>query len=189
MDYSRLGIDLLVPLFCQGVKETLEQCTGREVNYSNTILSIPKISIRPDMGGFVELFGDYNGLAVMNFSSDVALAIYKDYMTTMGIPAADLVKNATSVEVADTIGELINQVMGKTQQLIEIEYDLSAQRGQPKALNLNHAISLTPELALGTMDMANILLDNRRVVFQMDQMRFYMELAMERMSFVNLDLS
>jgi len=181
---SRLGIDLMVPLFCQATKETLEKCTGKEVDFAPTIQSIPQISIRPGLGGFVELFGDYNGLVVMNFSDEAALTIYKDYMTTMGIPEEGLAKHATSVEVADSIGELINQIMGQSQQLVEIHYELSAHSGLPKALTLNNAISLIPQMAINSSDTSNALVDNRRIVFRIDQLRFYMEIALERTEFI-----
>ena len=186
MSDSRLGIDLIVPLFCQATKETLEKCTGKEVSFSPTIQNVPKISIRPDLGGFVELFGDYNGLVVMNFSEEVALTIYKDYMLTMGMPEEGLAKNFTSVEVADSIGELINQIMGQSQQMVEVQYELSAHSGLPKALTLNNAISLTPQLAISSTDLSHPSIDNRRIVFQLDQMRFYMEIALERTEFVDL---
>ncbi len=185
MTDSRLGIDLIVPLLCRATKETLEKCTGREIDFSPTIQKIPKISIRPDLGGFVEIFGDYNGLAVMNFSDEAAYAIYRYYMLTMGIPESDLATQATSVEVADSIGELINQIMGQAQQLVEIHYELSAHSGQPKALTLNQAISLTPEMAIGSSDALHII-DNRRLVFQMDQLRFYTEIALERTEFLSM---
>jgi len=184
VNYSRLGIDLIVPLFCQATKETLGKCTGKDVCFSPTIQNIPKISIRPDLGGFVELFGDYNGLVVMNFSDEVALTIYKDYMLSMGMPEEGLAKHAASVEVADSIGELINQIIGQSRQLVEIHYKLSAHSGLPKALILTNAISLTPELAISSADLSNASVDNRRIVFQLDQMRFYMEIALERTEFI-----
>jgi len=182
---SRLGIDLIVPLLCQAAKETLEQCTGREIYFSQTVQKIPKIVIRPDLGGFVEIFGDYNGLAVMNFPDEAAFVIYRHYMLNMGIPESDLAINAASVEVADSIGELINQIMGQTQKMVEINYDLSAHSGQPKALTLAHAISLTPELSIGSSDSSSNI-DNRRIVFQMDQLRFCMEIALERTEFLTI---
>ncbi len=186
MSESQIGIDLIVPLLCQAAKDTLEKCTGREVNFSPTIQKIPKISIRPDLGGFVEIFGDYNGLAVMNFPDEVAFTIYRYYMLNMGMPEEDLATNATSVEVADSIGELMNQILGQTQQMVEINYELSAHSGQPKALTLNHAISLIPELSIGSSDSATVI-DNRRIVLQMDQLRFYIEIALERTEFMRID--
>jgi CheY-specific phosphatase CheX len=182
---SRLGVDLIVPILCQATQETLEQCTGREIEFSPTIQKIPKISIRPDLGGFVEIFGDYNGLVIMNFSDAGALAIYRYYMLSMGIPENELATHASSTEVADSIGELINQIMGRCQQLVEVTYNLNAHSGQPKALTLNRAISLTPELSIGSADSATVI-DNRRISFQMEQLHFHMEIAMERTEFISL---
>ncbi|MFA6499130.1 MAG: DUF3334 family protein [Desulfurivibrionaceae bacterium] len=170
-------IDIIADIFCQAVKKTLDKSTKKNIKYSKTIQVIPKVSLRPEIGCFVQFTGDYNGLVVVNFSADAAMELYRSYMFTMGMQESDLAKNATSAEVVDTMGEMTNQFMGKAMQMVESRFDLTSYIGQPKALSLNTAITLTPDLDFQ---------DNRRLVFSLETHRFYMEMALERTEFVAL---
>jgi CheY-specific phosphatase CheX len=186
---ENLAIDQVAVAFCLATKNTLEKGIGHEVNYVKTIQSIPRVSIRPDIGCFVQFSGDYNGLVALTFSADAALYLYRNYMITMGLPAEELVSDATSAEVADTIGEITNQIMGRTMRMVEAKYDLNAYFGQPKALSLNNGISLVPEASnSNTMasDEASVF-DNRRIVFKLEDSRFYLEIAMERIEFIKVE--
>ena len=86
MEKKNLGVDIVAANFCGAVKQVLESATSQNIKYSTTIQSISKVSLRPDVGCFVQFTGDYNGLAVANFSGEAAMALYKGYMTTMGLP-------------------------------------------------------------------------------------------------------
>ena len=177
MKASTATIDIVSEIFSEATKKTLEKGTKKAIKYSSTIQSIPKVSLTPDVGSFVQFTGDYNGLIVMNFSGDAAMDLYKSYMIAMGLPEAELAKEYTSAEVVDTIGEMTNQIMGRAVRIVENKYDLTAYFGQPKALALNSAITLTPDLDYQ---------DNRRIVFYMDTNHFYMELALERTEFIKM---
>ena len=168
-------IDIVANLFCQATKKTLDKSTGKSVKYSNTLQAIPKVSLRPELGCFVQFTGDYNGLLVMNFSADAAMELYRSYMLTMGLPESELAKDYTSAEVVDTMGEMTNQVMGRSLRMVESKFDLVSNMGQPKAIALNSAITLTPDSEFQ---------DNRRMVFSLETFRFSMELAMERTQFI-----
>jgi CheY-specific phosphatase CheX len=189
MSKGNLAIDHILKIFCLAAKKTLEKGTRKEVRYSSTVQKIPKISLRPELGCFVQFSGDYNGLLVMNFSAVAALELYRNYMLTMGLPEAELTDNATSSEVVDTMGELTNQIMGRAMQMVEAKYDLNAKFGQPKAVYLNSAIILSLENTSGglTMSPEAQYSDNRRIVFTIDNSRFHMEIAMERTEFVTLE--
>lgn len=186
---ENLAIDRLALAFCQATKETLEKGIGKEVTYVKTIQNIPRVSIRPDVGCFVQFFGDYNGLVAFSFSEDSALYLYRHYMMSMGMPADDLAVNVTSAEVADSIGELTNQIIGCAMRLIEAEYDLNAKFGQPKALPLSNGISLIPEASTGIAGAGGEAcgFDNRRIVFKLEESRFYLELAMEHIAFISIE--
>ncbi|MEA2082763.1 MAG: DUF3334 family protein [Thermodesulfobacteriota bacterium] len=171
-------IDIISGIFCQATKKTLEKSTKKLIKYSDTIQSIPKISLKPELGCFVQFNGDYNGLIVINFTADAAMNIYRNYMITMGLPEGDLAKNFTSSEVVDTMGEMTNQVMGRAMRMIESKYGLCSSFGQPKSLALNNAITLTPELRYS---------DNRRMVFTIETGRFTIELSMEKTEFISLN--
>ncbi|MDX9786111.1 MAG: DUF3334 family protein [Desulfobacterales bacterium] len=169
------AIDAVIGLCCKAVKEVLEINTRKEISFSKTIQKVPKVSLRPQIGCFVPFNGDYNGLVVINFSGGAALNLYKSYMTSMGLPEEELANDYTSVDVPDSLGEMVNQIMGKLTKLIEDRYDLSTVCGQPKALALNSAIILTID---------SDFKENRRIAFAVDKQRFYFELAMESTKFV-----
>ncbi|KPA15691.1 hypothetical protein MHK_004099 [Candidatus Magnetomorum sp. HK-1] len=178
MDNRSPAIDIVAATFFNSVKQVLESSTKQTIKYSTTIQSIPSVSLRPDIGCFVQFSGDYNGLCVANFSGVAALSLYKGYMTAMGLPEDELAKDHTTNEVPDSIGEMTNQIMGHTMRMVENKYNLTSFFGQPKALALNSSISLHPESDFN---------DNRRIVFIINDMhRFYIELAMEKVAFITL---
>jgi CheY-specific phosphatase CheX len=139
---------------------------------------VPKVCLKPEVGSFVQFSGDYNGLVILNFSAGAALSLYKNYMVTMGLPESDLAKESTSGEVVDTIGELTNQIMGRSMRNVESKFDLSSNFGQPKALALNSAITLTPDMNFS---------DNRRISFSVGTNRFHLEVAIEKMEFISIE--
>jgi hypothetical protein len=168
-------IDVIANIFSQAIKKTLEKSTKKTIRYSTTFQSIPRVSLQPEVGCFVLFSGDYSGLVVMNFSDAAAMDLYRSYMTNMGLSENGLAREYTSIEVIDTMGEMTNQVIGRAMSMVETKYGLTAYCGQPKALALNNAITLIPE-----MNYQN----NRRVSFTMDANRFHMELAMEQTQFL-----
>ena len=170
------AIDALTTIALQAVKEVLETNTKIPVKASSTVQRVPKISMRPEIGCFVPFTGDYSGLVVMNFSAGAAMLLYKTYMMSMGIPEEDLAKEYTNVEVPDSIGEMINQIMGKITKLTQDSFGLSAYCSQPKALALNSAIILTIDTDYR---------ENRRLSFSINNERFYFEIAMETAEFIH----
>ncbi len=185
---EKLAIDNVAQAFCQATKATLEKAIGHKVDYVRTIQNIPRVSIRPDLGCFVQFAGDYHGLVALTFSAEAALGLYRSYMLGMGMPAEELASEASTAEVVDTIGEITNQIMGRAMRMIEAKYDLNAYFGQPKALHLSNGISLVPESSSSNSMMAdeNSVFENRRIVFKFEEARFYLEIAMERIEFLKL---
>lgn len=170
-------IDIVANIFSQATKKTLDKGTKKTIKYSKTIQAIPKVSLKPEIGCFVLFNGDYNGLVVMNFSAAAAMDLYTSYMTSMGLPESELAKDYTSNEVVDTMGEMTNQIMGRSMRMVESKYYLSSFFGQPKSLALTSAITLTPDLDYQ---------DNRRISFTIGTNKFYMELALERVKFIEM---
>ena len=178
METSNPAVDVVAASFCGAVKQVLESSTKKAIKYSTTIQSIPRVSLRPDLGCFVQFSGDYNGLVIMNYSASAALKLYRSYMMTMGMPESELVKDHNANEVPDSIGEMTNQIMGHAMRMVENKFDLTSFFGQPKALTLSSAIILHPEVDFS---------DNRRIVFTVEGLhRFYLELSMERTEFISL---
>jgi CheY-specific phosphatase CheX len=168
-------IDQVAGIICKATKHVLESGSKKKINYSSTLQAIPKITMKPQMGCFVQFTGDYNGLMVINLSGETALILYKSYMITMGLPEEELAKNYTSNEVADSIGEMTNQIMGLTMRMVQDKFKLTSFCGQPKALALMQPITLV--LSPGDFD-------NRRLVFKMERQQFNIELAMEQTEFI-----
>ena len=169
------AIDALTAIALQAVKEVIETNTKIPIHASSTVQRVPKVSMKPEIGCFVPFTGDYNGLVVMNFSAGAAMLLYRSYMMAMGLPEEDLAKEYTNVEVPDSIGEMINQIMGKITKLTQDAFGLSAYCTQPKALALNSAIILTIDTDYR---------ENRRLSFSINNERFYFEIAMETAEFI-----
>lgn len=177
MEADHRTIDIISGILCEAVRHVLSASTQKPIEYSSTIQKIQKVMMKPDVGCFLQFSGDYNGLLVVNFSGNAAVKIYRNYMTSMGMPTADLAKDFTSSEVLDSIGEIINQIMGEFMRMIDERYELLAVCGQPKVLALNSAITLTID---------SDYRDNRRMAFNIEQKRFHLELALEQTEFINI---
>jgi CheY-specific phosphatase CheX len=168
-------IDKIATLLCKSTKHILETSTKQKIEYSKTFQQIPKVTMAPDIGCFVQFTGNYNGLVVINLTEAAAMEIYTSYMKTMGMPESELVKDFTSNDVADSIGEITNQIMGLLMRTVEDKFDLSSFCGQPKALALNSAITLIIDCEYQI---------HRRLAFDINGKPFHMEIAMEQTEFI-----
>lgn len=171
------SVDDIGRIFCLAAKEVLVAATGQEVQYAKTIQQVPSIHLKPDVGSFVEFSGDYTGLLITNFSARAAMEVYRGQMLHMGMGEEDLALQHTSDEVVDTIGELINQVIGKARLLIEQKYGLSAYNSQPKA------IALTESVTLSIATFKDTQYQLRRLSFKINGAPFQIELQMENVQF------
>lgn len=171
------SVDDLGRMICKATKEVLEAATGQEVTYSKTIQQVPSVHLKPDVGSFVEFSGDYTGLMITNLSARAALEIYRCQMLHMGLPEEDLATEHTSDEVVDSIGELINQMIGKSRLLVEQKYGLSAYNSQPKA------IALTESVTLSIARHKELAYQLRRLSFKINGAPFQVELQMENVDF------
>ncbi len=172
-----LSIDEISKIFLTTASHTLEKTTGQTVSHSSTIQRIPKVSMKPDLTCFVQFDGDYIGLVILNFTKEAAFEVYKRYMLQMGMPKNELASSISSPEVADSIGEITNQIMGQVIKDVEEKFDLNAVIGQPKALTLNSAITLVIDAYYA---------ENRRLSFKIGNYSFRIEIAMEHTEFVNI---
>ena len=174
---NALSIDEISKLFLKTARNTLEAATGQEINVSQTIQNIPRVSMKPDLTCFVQFDGDYSGLIILNFAAEAAFKIYKDYMISMGMPEDELAKSVRDPEVTDSIGEITNQLVGHLIREVEEQFDLNASFGQPKALTLNSPITLVIDA-----DYA----ENRRLAFKIGNRSFRCEIAMEHTEFIQI---
>ncbi|PSU34372.1 DUF3334 family protein [Photobacterium lutimaris] len=172
--------DILLKL-CQSFSSVLTAATDSPVSYSAMVQKINKTSLKPDIGCFVLFDGGFTGLVVTNFSHQAALELYQDYMLKMGMSADDLAIHHSSDEVADVLGELMNQVVGDFTRKIRRELQVSITQNQPKMLALNKQILLSVDTNLDRPQA-------RRVSFTTEKNNiFYLELAMDKTEFIQLE--
>jgi len=172
--------DILLKL-CQSVSGVLTSATGSNITYSAMVQKITKTSLKPDYGCFVLFDGGFSGLVVINFTAKSALEIYTNYMRNMGIPEEELAIVHTSDEVGDVLGELMNQLVGDFTNRIRKELRTDITQNQPKMLSLNKQVVLSVDTNLDRPQV-------RRVTFSTEGNNiFYLELAMDKTEFIQLE--
>ena len=145
------------------------------------VQKINKTSLKPDFGCFVLFDGGFSGLVVINFTAKAALEVYTNYMRNMGMPEEELAVLHTSDEVGDVLGELMNQLVGDFTNKIRKELQTNITQNQPKMLALNKQVILSVDTNLDRPQA-------RRVTFSTaDNNIFYLELAMDKTEFIQLE--
>ena len=171
--------DLLMSL-CNSVVRVLNVATQSKVNYSGMVQRITKTGLKPDIGCFVIFDGGFTGLVVLNFAADTAMEIYERYMIHMGMPKSELAGSHTSDEVANILGELMNQIVGDFTGKVRRELQTNITQNQPKMLVLTKQVMLSVDTPLDRPEM-------RRVTFYTEKSNiFYLELAIDRTEFIRL---
>ena len=174
------GTEDLLSSLCNSVTRVLNVATQSKVNYSGMVQRITKVGLKPDIGCFVLFDGGFTGLVVLNFAADTAMEIYERYMLHMGMPKSELASSHTSDEVANILGELMNQIVGDFTGKIRRELQTNITQNQPKMLVLNKQIVLSVDTPLDRPEM-------RRVSFFTEKSNiFYLELAIDRTEFIRL---
>lgn len=172
--------DILLTL-CQSVSGVLTSATSSQVNYSAMVQKITKTSLKPDFGCFVLFDGGFSGLVVINFTAKAALEIYSNYMRNMGMPEEELAILHTSDEVGDVLGELMNQLVGDFTNQVRKTLQTHITQNQPKMLALNKQVILSVDTNLDRHQA-------RRVTFSTEKGNiFYLELAMDKTEFIQLE--
>lgn len=171
--------DILITL-CQSVSEILSKATGKKIIYSAMVQKITRTCLKPDVGCFVLFEGGFNGIVVNNFSSYAAVEIYQDYMKHMGMPDSEIANSHIADDVANVLGELMNQVVGGFTHKIKNELQTNITQSQPKMLVINKAVNISVDTL---MDKPQA----RRVTFTTAKGHiFYLELAMDKTEFIQL---
>ena len=154
--------------------------TQSEIHYSGMVQRITKTCLKPDIGCFVLFDGGFSGLVVLNFSAATAMELYESYMLNMGMPKSELASSHTSDEVANIMGELMNQIVGDFTGKVRRELQTNITQNQPKMLVLNKQVVLSVDTQLDKPE-------SRRVTFYTGKNNiFYLELAIDRTEFIKL---
>jgi CheY-specific phosphatase CheX len=169
--------DLLISL-CNSVTRVLNVATHSQIHYSGMVQRISKTCLKPDIGCFVLFDGGFSGLVIINFSAQAAMELYSSYLLNMGMSKDDLVSSYTSDEVANVMGELMNQVVGDFTGKVRRELQTHITQNQPKMLVLNKQVMLSVDANLDKPEA-------RRVTFYTASNNiFYLELAIDRTEFI-----
>lgn len=170
----------ILKVLCDSVENVLRRATNTEIKYSPMTQKISNTSLRPDIGCFIQLDGGFSGLVVMNFPSESAIEIYRAYRLAMGQDEKKLAKSHTSEDVADTLGELMNQAIGGFRKDLKREFLVTVNQSQPKMLVINSELVIS----------INAHIDKpqcRKVSFETGHHSpFYLEMAMEKTEFIEL---
>jgi len=171
--------DVLVSL-CNSVTRVLSVATQGTVHYSGMVQRITKTCLKPDIGCFVLFDGGFSGLVIINFSAQAAMEIYQSYLLSMGMAQQDLATSFTSDEVANVMGELMNQVVGDFTGKVRRELQTHITQNQPKMLVLNQEVVLSVDANLDQPEA-------RRVTFYTGNHNiFYLEMAIDHTEFIKL---
>ena len=171
--------DLLLSL-CNSVTKVLNLATQTHIHYSAMVQRISKTCLKPDIGCFVLFDGGFSGLVIINFSAQAAMELYQSYMLNMGMSRDDLASSYTSDDVANVMGELMNQVVGDFVGKVRRELQTHITQNQPKMLALNKQVVLSVDANLDQPEA-------RRVTFYTGANHiFYLELAIDRTEFIKL---
>ncbi len=174
------GTEDLLTSLCNSVTRVLGIATQGKVHYSAMVQRITKVGLKPDIGCFVLFDGGFTGLVVLNFAADTAMELYERYMLNMGMPKSELAGSHTSDEVANILGELMNQIVGDFTGKVRRELQTNITQNQPKMLVLTKQVMLSVDTPLDRPEM-------RRVSFYTERGNiFYLELAIDRTEFVRL---
>lgn len=171
--------DVLVTL-CQSVTQVLSKASANRITYSAMVQKISRTCLRPDIGCFVIFDGGFNGIVVTNFTADAALEIYQDYMRNMGMPESEIANSHLADDVANVLGELMNQIVGGFTFKVREQLQTTITQNQPRMMAISKLIQISVDTA---MDRPQI----RRVTFTTQNNNiFYLELAMDKTEFIQL---
>lgn len=174
---KKITSDDIMIFLCDSVSYVLNTATKSTVKYTPMVQRITKTSLTPDIGTFVMFTGSFSGMVVINFPKSTAMELYQNYLLNMGMTEDELVKNYTSDEVSNSLGELMNQILGNFTKVISDRLHTTITQSQPKMLALPRELQLS----------INVSLDNpkySKVTFNTNNNNvFYLELAMDDTDF------
>jgi len=180
VNQDNIVTDDVVRILCNSVQSVFSSTTKNEITISPMIREIKNTCLRPDIGCFVLFQGDFSGLIIINFTKDAAMEIYRNYMVGMGMPEEDLAGNHTSDEVSSSLGELLNQCVGKFRFDLESQTGIFVTQNQPKMLVVSESVQIAIETGMEKRKL-------RQISFKTASgNRFYLEVALGNIKFHSL---
>jgi len=180
LEANVISTDDVVKILCSSVQSVLSSTTRSAVSISPMVKELENTCLKPDIGCFVLFQGDFSGLIIINFTREAALEIYRNYMIGMGMPEDDLARNHTTDEVASSLGELLNQCVGKFRFDLEGRTGIFVNQNQPKMLVVNESVQIAIEMGIERQQLRQISLTTG------NGNRFYLEVALPEIKFYSL---
>ncbi len=167
-------------ILCNSVRNVLSKASNRNITFSPLVQKIKQTCLKPDIGCFTIFEGGISGLLVINFSAEASLELYRTYMLNMGMPENELSILHTSDDVANSLGELMNQATGRFKNELNHEFGVSIKLNQPKMLTINKDIIISIDTRIEDPRY-------RKVCFETENHHpFYLELGIEQTEFEEL---
>jgi CheY-specific phosphatase CheX len=167
-------------ILIHSVQSVLSSAIHDTITFSPMVQTIEKTCLKPNIGCFVLFGGDFNGLVVLNFSDEAAMEIYRKYMTGMGMPEEDLSGSYTADEVANSLGELMNQCIGRFRVDLEKATNIHVDQNQPKMLVISEPVEIAIKASIEKPQL-------RKISFKTAAgKRFYMEVSLGEINFYSL---
>ncbi len=183
MDPTDTSILAVSGLFAKAVQEVIKNFCQVEIVVGKNAQFLSTIQISEDIGAFVSFYGNYSGLMVMNFEGDAAMELVNSSMKAMGMPDDEMPSHYMADDVRNSIGELVNHIIGSVRAKIQDEYDLSAHATIPAVLPVSLPIGLFFKSSISEGQSCV------RLVFRTpENHRFHLELTMESSHIVELPL-
>ncbi|MBF0238479.1 MAG: DUF3334 family protein [SAR324 cluster bacterium] len=132
----------IASIFKDALKEVIERSCQLKVSVSKTAQFIPGIQLSEDIGAFVNFWGNYKGLMVLNFSGDAALELVTAALRNMGMPEDEIPTHYMSDDVRGALGELVNHIIGKARTDIQNKFELVAHATIPAVVPITTPIGL-----------------------------------------------
>jgi CheY-specific phosphatase CheX len=179
-DQNIIVTDDVIKILCNSVQSVFSSTVKKEISISPMVKEIRNTCLRPDIGCFVLFQGDFSGLIIINFTKEAAMEIYRNYMIGMGMPEEDLAGNHTSDEVSNSLGELLNQCVGKFRFDLEKQTGIFVTQNQPKMLVVSESVQIAIETGIERQQL-------RQISFKtVSGNRFYLEVALGEIKFYSL---
>ena len=153
---KRVDCSDIIMTLCQSVANVITSATSQETRYAPLVQKITKTLLTPDIGTFVMFTGSFSGMVVINFPKETAMEIYTSYLRNMGIPEVEMAKNYTQDEVSNTLGELMNQIIGNFTRQISEELHIRIDQSQPKMLVLPREVQISISVNLDKIGRAHV---------------------------------
>ena len=175
-----VATDSVIRILCSSVQSVLSDTINNTISISPMVKEIENTCLKPDIGCFVLFQGDFSGLIIINFTKDAAMEIYRNYMIGMGVPEDELAHSHTSDEVASSLGELLNQCVGKFRVDLESQTGIFVSHNQPKMLVVNETVQIAIKTGIEKQQL-------RQISFKtVSGNRFYLEVALGEIKFYSL---